>query len=214
MFYTDRLNKALRFGDVVKGYILTNPFYNEPNIFLKEGSHNYKIDVEIPEYSVVLTPCCNIEGSIISLTPLTHVRSDFLLNPYFAEDLTRINRMMTAQQAMTPEKWEELDDEAKQKRKEERLNYALLRYFIYAENDRFQEYKVRNRMICCHMIDLKNIYTIKCPKIKRANNSRPADSSILDSKILQLSVTSRKELRDKVAYYFSRPPLEDVLEED
>jgi len=99
------MDSVLRFGDVVRGFILAKPEYSEPSILFKE-EHYYRIDVDVPEYSVVLTPCCSIEGNIISLTPLVKVIANLLKNPYYAEDLTRINRLMNAEQSMLPEKWE------------------------------------------------------------------------------------------------------------
>jgi hypothetical protein len=56
------------------------------------------------------------------------------------------------------------------------------------------------------MIDFKNSYKINCNKIKS-----PKDAP-LNKKILQLSITSRSELREKIAYYYGRIPEEDLIE--
>ncbi|MBL7135470.1 MAG: hypothetical protein ISS81_02615 [Candidatus Marinimicrobia bacterium] len=214
MFYQKEMDKVLRFGDVVRGYISTNPTIREPILSSKLESYNYKIDIGMPKYSVVLTPCCSIEEGMISLTTLIKVRSDFFKNQYFAEDLTRINRIMEPQLAHSPDKWERFTLEEQQRYLAERINYALLNLFIYEENEIFKKYTLRKREIRYYMIDYKNIYTIKCAMIKRPEKVKPEDAPIIESKVLQLSIRARSELRDKFAYYYSRPPKEDMILED
>jgi len=213
MFYVQEPDKFLRLGDVVRGYISTNPTIKEPNLSSKSEGYDYKIEIGMPKYSVVLTPCCNIEKGKISLSPLIKIKSYFLLNPYFAEDLTRINRRMTAQQSLKPEEWEKFDEEEKQRRLAEKINFALLEYFVYKENEIFDEYSIRDQMTRYYMVDMRNIYTIKCPMVRRPEELRPKDAPIIESKVLQLSVPTRSELRDKIAYYYSRPAEEDILED-
>ena len=213
MFYAEETDNYLRFGDVVRGYILPNTTIKEPILSFKSESHNYTIDVEMP-YSVVLTPCCSIGESMISLTPLIKVRSNFFNNPYFAEDLTRINRLMKPQQSLSPDELEKFSPEEKQRSLEKKINYALLNYFIYEENERFKKYTLRKREIRYYMINFKNIYTMKCAMIKRPKELKPEDAPIIESKVLQLSIQARSELRDKIAYYYSRIPEEDVILED
>jgi len=210
----EKVDNILRFGDVVRGYVLSNPTIKEPISPLKSESHNYKIDIEMPTYSVVLTPCCSIGESTISLTPLIKVRSNFFKNPYFAEDLTRINRKMEPQQAHSPDEWEKFSPEEKQRYLAEGINYALLNLFIYEENEIFKKYLLRQQEIGGYMIDFKNIYTIKCAMIKRPEKVKPEDAPIIESKVLQLSGQTRSELRDKIAYYYSKIPEEDEILED
>ncbi len=213
MFYAEETDNYLRFGDVVRGYILPNTTIKEPILSFKSESHNYTIDVEMP-YSVVLTPCCSIGESTISLTPLIKVRSNFFKNPYFAEDLTRINRMMEPQQAHSPDEWEKFSLEEQQRYLAEEINYALLNLFIYEESEKFKKYTLRRREITYYMINFKNIYTTKCTMIKRPEELKPEDAPIIESKVLQLSIQARSELRDKIAYYYSRIPEEDEILED
>ena len=213
MFYVEKTDNYLRFGDVVRGYILPNTTIKEPILSFKSESHNYTIDVEMP-YSVVLTPCCSIGESMISLTPLIKVRSNFFNNPYFAEDLTRINRLMKPQQSLSPDELEKFSPEEKQRSLEKKINYALLNYFIYEENEIFKKYPLRKREIRYYMINFKNIYTMKCAMIKRPKELKPEDAPIIESKVLQLSIQARSELRDKIAYYYSRIPEEDEISED
>jgi hypothetical protein len=213
MFYAEKTDNYLRFGDVVRGYILPNTTIKEPILSFKSESHNYTIDIEMP-YSVVLTPCCSIGESTISLTPLIKVRSKFLKNPYFAEDLTRINRKMEPQQAHSPDEWENFSLEEQQRYLEEEINYALLNLFIYEENEIFKKYTLRKREITYYMINFKDIYTMKCAMIKRPEELKPEDAPIIESKVLQLSIQARSELRDKIVFYYSRIPEEDEILED
>lgn len=213
MFYAEKTDNYLRFGDVVRGYILPNTTIKEPILSIKSESHNYTIDVEMP-YSVVLTPCCSIGESTISLTPLIKVRSNFFKNPYFAEDLTRINRKMEPQQAYSPNEWEKFSIEEQQRYLAEKINYALLNLFIYEENETFKKYTLRKREITYYMINFKDIYTMKCAMIKRPEELKPEDAPIIESKILQLSIQARSELRDKIVFYYSRIPEEDEILED
>ena len=213
MFYAEKTDYYLRFGDVVRGYILPNTTIKEPILSFKTESHNYTIDVEMP-YSVVLTPCCSIGESTISLTPLTKVRSNFFKNPYFAEDLTRINRKMEPQQAHSPDEWKNFSLEEQQRYLEEKINYALLNLFVYEENERFTKYTLRKREIIYYMINFKDIYTMKCAMIKRPEELKPEDAPIVESKVLQLSIQARSELRDKIVFYYSRIPKEDEILED
>jgi hypothetical protein len=60
-------------------------------------------------------------------------------------------------------------------------------------------------------IDFRNIFTIHCGLIKRAEQMGANEVAVIDSKCLQLSDASRAELRDKVAYYFGRVPDEDFV---
>ncbi|KAF5415420.1 MAG: hypothetical protein C5S48_05780 [Candidatus Methanogaster sp.] len=213
MFYAEKTDNYLRFGDVIGGYILPNTTIKEPILSFKSESHNYTIDVEL-SYSVVLTPCCSIGESTISLTPLIKVRSNFFKNPYFAEDLTRINRKMEPQQAYSPVEWGKFSLEAQQRHLEEEINYALLNLFIYEENEIFKKYTLRGREITYYMINFRDIYTMKCAMIKRPEELKPEDAPIIESKVLQLSIQARSELRDKIVFYYSRIPEEDEILED
>lgn len=207
MFYEKEMDEALRFGDVLKGFILAASNIEEPNS--REG---FAIDVDLPLYCVVLSPCCSIGHKKISLTPLIKVRRSFFDNPYFEEDLTRINRKMEPQQAVAPYIWDKFPPEEKQKRLEEGLGYPFLELFIYEKHDLFTEYLLHGRkgniVTKYYMIDFTNIQKVNCDKIITPENAP------LETKCLQLSVQSRSELRDKISYYYSRVPKEDKILED
>lgn len=212
MFYQDNMDNALRFGDVLRGYIAITPSIKGPILAPSTLNEGYNIDVNLPIFSVVLSPCCSIGHGIITLTPLIKVRKAFFDNPYFLEDLTRINRKMEPEQTVPPNIWEKFPSEEKQKHSEEGYGYTFLELFIYEKNDLFPKYTIHRKRenieTKYYMINFRNAYILNCEKIKT-----PEDAP-LDSKCLQLSLQARSELRDKIAYYYARIPKEDKILED
>jgi hypothetical protein len=205
MFYQEETDSALRFGDVLKGIILTTPEINEPDS--TKPDKKYSINIDLPVFSVVLSPCCSISDKIISLTPLVELRGSFFNNPFFTEDLTRINREMEPEQAVPVEVWKGLPPKEKQKRLEKGVGYAFIECFIYEKNNLFPKYTINrkngNVETNYYMIDFRNTYRLNCEKIISPKNCP------YELKRLQLSVKIRAELREKISKYFSRPPEED-----
>jgi len=210
MFYESResTDQFLRLGDVVEGYVSPSTKIIEPFLsFERKIYHKYHIDIEVPNYSVVLTPCCSIEDHMISLTPLIQLRSDFLRNKYYTEDFTRINRLITPKLAFPPDEWEKMSTDDKLEIESRESNYALYNIFVYAPNELFSPYELRRQEIKHYMIDFRNIQTLKCDLIKtkeQREKSGKEELPILKSKRLQLSDSIRKELREKLSYYFWR----------
>ena len=214
MFYQENMDNALRFGDVLRGYIAITPSIKGPILAPSALNEGYNIDVNLPMFSAVISPCCSIGHDIISLTPLIEVHNTFFDNSYFAEDLTRINREMEPQQAVSPHIWDGLPPEEKQRRLQEGYGYAFLEFFIYERCDLFPKYMVhkkqgKNIETNYYMVDFRNTYKLYCDKIKSP------EKAPLESKCSQLSVQARSELRDKISYYYARIPKEDkILLED
>lgn len=144
-FYQDALavDSALRFGDVVRGFVTSTPLMDYP--LLDNGQHDYQVDVRIPELCVILSPCCSIADKTISLTPLKRIVPSFFDNPYLAEDMTNINRKMLPEQALPPLGWTNLPEEERQKRLVEGLTYAFVSFFVYTENLLLPSYSIRIR---------------------------------------------------------------------
>lgn len=207
MFYQEIMDAAFRFGDVLRGYTLVSSDIQVPNL-----SENYKIDVNLPDFCVILSPCCSIGEKIISLSPLIKLRNSFFDNPYLVEDLTRINREMKPEESVPPYVWNSFPPEERQKRLEVGKGYAFLEFFVYNKNELFPTYIINRRQqnieTNYHMIDFRNTYKINCEKI-----ISPKDAP-LDSKCLQLSTQARTELRNKIAFYYARIPEEDKILED
>lgn len=211
MFYQKEVDQALRFGDVLRGYISATPHIKEP--FIKEPiwpalNEGYNININLPTFTVVLSPCCSIGEKTIALSPLMKLRSDFFKNSYFAEDFTRINRKIQPQKTVSPDKWEEFSLKEKQRRLKEGETYGLLNLFIYEKHDLFRKYKLRGQEINYYMVDFRNTYKLNC------ENIRTPQKSPLDSKCLQLSTEARSQLQDKIAFYYTRTPEEDGILED
>lgn len=205
MFYQERMDEALRFGDVLMGFVIASPTIKKP-----DAIEAYEIAIEIPSYCAVLSPCCSIGHKTISLSPLIRVRWKFFENPYFKKDLTRINREMKPEQAHSPQEWDGLPMERKQDKLKEGIGYALYDFFIYEKHDLLPKYELRGGgsetiETNYYMIDFKNIYRVSCNRINSAKDSP------LDTKCLQLSIQTRKQLREKMAYYFHRPAPEDAI---
>jgi len=205
-FYESATDQAFRFGDVVTGFILATPFLKEPQA---PPPDEYRLGVNCPRYAAVLSPCCSIGESTILLSPFLPVRTKWLNNPYLIEDLTRINREMTAQQSMPPAKWLDLDETERIERANSNLGYAELPFFVYDENPLLAMYFPKppdtTRELRHYMIDFRKLYRVDCPAIKS-----PTDCPF-SVKILQLSIPARRELRDKLAYFFGRTPEEDSI---
>ncbi len=208
MFYQKENTKDLRFGDVLKGYFLSHSNIKGPNF-----ENDFSINVEAPKHCVVLSPCCSIGNKNISLSPLIQVLRTFFNNPYFIEDLTRINRVMKPEQSVSPTQWEKFPQEVKQQRLEEKETYAHSELFIYQENEIFSPYVLKKKgeeevATRHYMIDFRNIQKINCDLIL-TNKNFP-----FESKCLELAKATRGELREKISYYFGRTPEEDLEEDD
>jgi len=200
------MDAALRFGDVVKGFLLVTPHLRAP--VLSATHADYQIDVSLPGLCVVLTPCCSIGENALSLAPLQQVRRTFFKNPYFAQDLTRINRRMAPEETLPSAEWASLSAEEKQRRQKEGLAYAFTDLFVYEGHPMFPEYEIRTPIGCrptrCHIIDFRSAFRIYCEGI------RSASKAPLEAKCLQLTIQTRQELRDKIVHYYGRLPDEDI----
>lgn len=213
MFYAtpEETQRVLRFGDVLKGYPLTTPNILEP--ILEHHISSYDINVNLPIFSVVMDPCCQIGYQSISLTPLLKIRIKFMSNQFFADDLTRINRKMEHKQTMPTFAWDEMNEEVQMERLKEGNVYTLYNFFIYEKHDLLPKYELIKKdskiITNYYMINFRYNYRLQCDKI-----NSPEDAPMLESKILQLSLGTRAELRDKMASYYGTPPKEDIELED
>ena len=106
MFYLDGLGSDLRLGDVIKGFVCSTPRVSKP--LFGSDQRDYQLDISSSEYCVILSPCCSIGPNVASIAPLKEVPKNVFLNPYFANDLTNINRIAPADKALTPDQWANL----------------------------------------------------------------------------------------------------------
>ena len=206
-FYNTSQTTNLRLGDVVRGFMSVAPCVDKPNEF---PNKEYSIEILHLDYSVILTPCCSIEKGEIVITPLKKIRIAFLKNPYFEEDLTRINSKMRPQQSVAPSEWEKMSEDIKRKRfGVDPEVFAFTDVFIYEKHDLLLPYELNTQTkgkikSNYYMISFKDITKINCENIQRGGQG-------LETKILELSVAAREQLRNKIAYFYGRTPEEDRL---
>lgn len=210
MFYIQSPSKALRFGDIVRGFVAATPNIVHPNISGESEKSAFSLDVSHSQFSVILSPCCSIGNKVISLAPLIKILPSFLRNPYFGHDLTNINRKMDPDQTLPPDIWDQLPDQVRQEKFAMGRAYAFVDYFIYSSHELLPKYVLNRKegdiSTNFYMVDFRQTYQVKCEKV---NN--PTDSPI-DAKYLELTVSARKELREKIADYYGRTPQEDIEE--
>ena len=203
-FYQEPGDSVLRFGDVLQGFVSCTPILNDA-----PSTDSFRIDVTTKSFVVVLSPCCSISDHVISLATLVEIRNTFLKNPYLAEDLTRINDKIPPEKSLPPVAWEKIPAEEKQHRLNTGDGYVFVELFIYAPNEIFQEYVVNTRSagktsMRHYMIDFRHAFRVNCSRIITP------DKSPVDTKCLQLSVENRSKLREKISFYYSRKPAEDL----
>ncbi|TFH07474.1 MAG: hypothetical protein E4H14_08425 [Candidatus Thorarchaeota archaeon] len=208
LFYTDYPDNALRFGDVVKGYISATPVIQKPTI----GGDNdgFRIEIEKPAFCVILSPSCSIRNKSISLTPLLPIRQTFFTNPIFVKDLTAINRELEPEEAIPPEAWNDIPYDKKQERLAKGRGYVFPSLFVYENHDLLPKYeihrKAENIMTTYYMADFTNTYRLGCEEIISPSNSP------IYSKCLQPSEQTRLELLYKIVGYYNRVSKENVAE--
>jgi len=214
MFYQNPLDSVnLRLGDIL---IDQTNLYSNINTSIADGlSNKIGVELETSLYSVVLTPCCAIGDDILDICPLIPINKYWFTNPYLEEDMTRVNRIMNPQQAIQPDRWNHMPDKAKEDKLAEGTVFAFLENFVYDKNDFLKKYKVdyqinnvqKSLETNYYMIDFRHITRIKSKNIK-------SDTGVfLKKKIAQLSINARSELRDKIGYFYSKPPKEDQITE-
>ncbi len=210
-FYEGTLSPTPRLGDIVVGFHSALTEIEDLGAAGELG--DLAVAIRHPPYLVIMTPCCSIEEGSVVLAPLVRLQQPKLyLNPYFAEDLTRLNRKAKPEQQVPPAHWAKLPPEERQARLAKGEGYTLLQGFIYAPNDLLPKYEIKHKDLPQpittghYMVDFKEMFRVECRAIARGRK----DLGRL--KRLQLSVQSRDELRQKLAYYFSRAPVEDEVE--
>ena len=202
--YVDEIgfDKNLRLGDIIDGFSHITPTFDD----LFNSKNEFRLDIKNQQFFAILTPCCSIENNLITLLPLTQIKPSFLLNPYFSDELTRINRPGPPDKIIPPIAWEILTPEQKSKEIENGESYAFFELFIYSANEKLPKYdlKYKNSVttMLYYMIDFKQAFTITSKKIQRGATY---------PKVLQLTITSRSELRNKLAKFYSRIPDEDLV---
>jgi len=93
--------------------------------------------------------------------------------------------------------------------KGEHKPYAFVENFVYEEHGLLKTYTVDRRAgnieTNYYMLDFRKIYRIECDEVASP------EQAPLKTRILELSIPTRGELRDKLAHYFGREPEEDRI---
>jgi len=213
MFYQEEFTpNKLRFGDVIEGYVESLPQLQEPLLDSNRNNYLYNIESLFPTFSVIMTPCCNIERKIIALTPLFQIPPELFKNPYFYDDFTILNEEIEPDKLFPPEVWEnKFDEDERQRRMSEGKTYGFKYFFFYEATDLFLKYKIEYKgeeyYTNFYVIDFRHIYPLRCEGITHSK----IDDIILKSKCLELTPFTRKILREKLAFYFGRPAEEDEI---
>lgn len=206
-FYAGDPESAWRFGDVICGFPAATPQKHKPT---REDVTGFTIRVEHPQYLAVMTPCCSIENKVIALAPLVEIRPSLLNNPYFEEDLTNVNRRVPPEKSVPPEAWAKMPPERRESIRSQGLSYVFLDLFIYQDHPLLARYTLHRKAgaidIGHYLVDFKGIFRVECDLVDRSKEP-PAGL-----KILQLTALTRKELRDKLSFYFGRQADEDAKE--
>jgi hypothetical protein len=168
----------------------------------------WAITVAQPSHLVVMTPCCSIEEKCLVLAPLSRIRPSFLKNPFLAEDLTRINRRVSPEQSLPPDAWTRMGPEEKAVRTAEGEALVFQDAFVFAPSPLLPPYRLDRQggavEMDHYMVDFKAVFRLESSLVARG---KPLPEGL---KILELSIESRQDLRDKVALFYGRVPAEDV----
>jgi hypothetical protein len=219
LFYAKQFTNGLRLGDVVSGFVTATPSQDEP---ITKSFVGYKVDVKLDPYLVVLTPCCSIERKTISVAPLIEAkRSTFFKNEKYKKNMILLN------QPRLPREWRELGEDEITAESEDEEIYTNCSIFIYAGHPLLPKYNVKIPLGEkkfdvfegeYYLIDFRNISKVNCACIAHEKEGKTNYSDMLmkmtSSKILELSIEARSDLRNKLAYYYLRIPEVDKIGKD
>ena len=219
-FYAEQWSDNLRLGDIVTGYVLAEPHHTEP---IKNSFVDYNVDVKLPRLLAVLTPCCSIGAKTVLLAPLVQVNKVIIV---LFKNLNYRNNMTLLNLPHLPDEWKQLDEDVTPDPNGE-LTYSQDNLFFYAptEDETLKKYRVKLKINAnefdefesgYYVIDFRHASKVNCNCIVHEKDKRSdykeALSKARSSKILELSKKSRSELRNKLAFYYSRKPDVDDIE--
>jgi hypothetical protein len=194
-------------GDVVTGF--HHPAFQIDSPGNAEKSTDVRINLTRPSYFAVMTPCCSIEDQSISLAPLIEVRHRFFEIPRLAEDMTRLNSPMQPEDSLPPKAWENMTAEKKGELLARGPSYIFTECFIYEANPLLKRYALKKGTrewpdVGHRMVDFKQIFRVECNQVDRMRDAPEG------TKLLELGIPTRSQLRDKLAAFFARIPAEDA----
>lgn len=204
MFYLDssQMDAILRFGDVIEGFPICFAVIDKPS-----HRSDFNITVSAPTYAVVLSPCCSIKDKVLAVAPLRQLENKLFVNPYLAEDPTRINIKIAAEKSVPPFAWEKMESGEKANRMAKGEAYVFADEFVYAPNALLPEYTINRKdgkiKTSFYFVDFRDSIKISCDRIKQQYSPEAA-------KLLQLTIETRDLMRRKIADFYQRIPDEDA----
>jgi len=201
-FYVEGLGPHLRRGDVVVGFPVSTPSLESEDAVGRAA--DWKIIAQQPKHLVVLTPCCSIEDKSILLAPLTKINEPKLLSvPWLVEDFTRINQMLPLHQALAPDHYARLPMAERAAREAKGPAYPFTQLFCYAPHPLLAPYQSRGLNISHWQVNFTDMFKLQWKHINRNAAVPPG------TKVLELTIEARDNLRMKLAYFFNRRADED-----
>ena len=218
MFYEDAIENNLRFGDVVKGFVSLIPKLNKP-------FGNMSIEIQNPQFSVVLDPCCEIGKGTVLLSPLEEISQQLLDIPILSVDITGknlilINKEQQAKDHFYPTEWNSLSAESKKDLLGDKPEFVWKSLFVYEGNHYFPTYTVKRKKkyrqvfdsetglpkyeevaepvtlsISHRMMNFKAIYRVKCEDI---TSSQKAGKSASDDILRSIVLRLSIETRNQL----------------
>lgn len=206
MFYEKSLEDDLRFGDIIKD-VFTVDF----DCSLKNRHNKLDISIKKESYCVVLTPCCSISKVGLIITPVIDIDPIIIRSDYCRKDLTNANRRMWPKQAVSKIAWDTMEKSNPreiERREQEGFQFAFLHNFIYEGVEDFSEKIFQSKY---HDDFQTNYKMIDFSLSKKVFPEVRMDNYPKEIKCYQLSVQTRKELRDKLKNFYGRATKEDDL---
>ena len=122
--------------------------------------------------------------------------------PYYLDDFTNVNRVCSPIDAIKPERIRTLKKEEMEELLNEDNSYTKRSLFVYDAHRDLPTYTVSIRKVetplNTYMIDFRHTCKVGCKKI-----IKPEEQPI-DSRVLELSDETRKELLDKLIFFYTR----------
>ena len=210
MFYSDRVSKCYRMGDVIEGFAVIDPNFHKGSC---DVSMDFDIKIKRYSFYVILTPCCSIENNKVALVPLCQINNSLIVNRFIMDNLLKINEIIRPKLVYSDEHYKNLSDNEKMTADNLPDCYTFVDKFIYEGNAMLPEYSISRKLkidgekqtleltTTKHMISFKDAISVSCDYFARTNNEA--------LKILELTPEARSILRNKLTAFYGRVPDED-----
>lgn len=194
-------------GDIIEDFHEVIPHYDKNNEF--------SIKISNIEMFVILTPCCSIEHKEAIIVPLKKINEKLIVSEFLRDNLLLVNMPINKKISMGEQAYnktlEKMPLEEQILFRNINVSYEFCDYFVFDGNDKFKEYSLERKRgkddiisitTRCHMISFKDAMRVNSSIFERNGTC---------NKILELTPVTRKTLRDKLVFFYSRVPDEDKI---